>query len=328
ASGPQPTPATSGPQPTPAASGPQPTPATAAPQPQLSPVPSAASPGTDVTRGQWQRLTAAVLLAEGRAAEAFAAYPGGPPEGMLVSQWLEEFLHLAEVAGHRDPAGVLARLETMSDELEMLLDSAGPDQTSPEPRERWQGLIRHLQALVAFAQGELETSISHWRAACEANPKDARLRQHLIRALTWRGNRDWRAGRTEEAVAAWAEARQRGGQDPELLRRLGLGYERLQLWQEANRCWEDYLRQLPEDDAGVAHNAGPSRGAVFLAMAANAARAGRRDEARKLLARAVRHASDRTRLLVWAGLLYISLRNGQKAVSALTRALELAPGDE
>ncbi|HEY8416882.1 MAG TPA: tetratricopeptide repeat protein [Limnochordales bacterium] len=275
-----------------------------------------------LTRWHWQRLTAATLLAEGRTLEAFTAYPGTPPEGPAAFQWMEEFLHLAEAAGSRDPAAVLRRLEAARDAVAALADAAEPAQDSPDPRRRWESLTKHLQALAAAERGELDTAIACWRQASAANSQDARRNQYLIRALTQRGARDWKAGRLDEAIASWAEARQRGGQDPDLLRRLALGYEQLQLWLEANQCWEDYLRLYQDSEPPT------PRGAVLLAMAANAARAGRRDEAQKLLGRAARSITDRPDLLTWAGLLYMMLGNGQKAVAVLTKALELAPGNE
>ena len=281
-----------------------------------------AAPDDELAAWHWQRLRAATLLAQGRPLEAFAEYPSAPVDGAPVTQWLQEFLHLAEAAGSRDPAAVIRRLETAGDSLEMLLGAADLEHDTPDLRGRWHSLIRHLQALAAMGRGDLDAAIACWRHACEAHPQDARRRQHLVRALTERGARDWEAGRVDAAVAAWAEARQRGGQDPNLLRRLALGYEHLQLWSEANQCWEDYLRALPDGEPEV------PRGAVLVAMAYNAARAGRPDEAEKLLGRAGRAIADRPDLLTWAGLLYIALGNGQKAAAALTRVLELNPGDE
>jgi len=284
-------------------------------------------PDDDAADGQWQRLKAVTLLAEGQVVEAFAAYPSSPPDGLPVSAWLQELLHLAAAAGSRDPMAVLRRLADQRHSIEMLLGAGDPDGDRGDLHQRWRSLLHHLQATAAASRGDLETAIAGWRQALEANPQDARCRQHLIHALAERGNRDWQAGRIENAVAAWVEACQRGGQDPGLFRRLALGYERLELWHEANQCWEDYLRICPDGEPTV------PKGAVLMAMAANAVRAGHRDDAQKLLARAVRALDERpdlarADLFTWAGLLYITLGNGQRAVAALTKALELAPGDE
>ena len=298
-----------------------------------------ASTGDGPADWHWRRLKAAALLAEEQAAEALAAYPAAPGEGVPASQWAHEFLHLAEAASRRDPAAVLRRLEAAQDAVEMLFaaDQTGHGGPEPggagggdtpgargggDPRQRWHSLTSHLQALAAEARGELDAALTWWRRACEADPQDDRRRLHLVAALVRQGAGLWRAGRVDDAVAAWAEARQRGGQDPNLLRGLALGYERLERWLEANQCWEDYLRLQPEGDAAT------PRGAVLLAMAANAARAGRRDDAHTLLGRAARAVADSPDLLTYAGLLYVTLGSGQRAVAALTRVLELKPGDE
>lgn len=282
----------------------------------------AAAPLDEPAASQWQRLRAAALLADGQALEAFNVYPGSPPEGMTVAEWVQELLHLAAAAGSREPAAVLRRLEAAGDTLAMLLGTGDGDGDRNDPRGRWRALVLHLQALAAAARGDADAAIACWRQACTANPQDARARRRLVEALIEQGGRAWQAGRVEEAIAAWAEARQRGGQNPALLKGLAAGYERLGRWLEANECWEEYLRLEPEGEPS------PARGAVLVAMASNAAKAGRREEAQKLLGRASRAIHDSPGLLVRAGLLYITLGSGQRAAAALTRALELAPGDE
>ncbi|OUN01095.1 MAG: hypothetical protein BAA04_13515 [Firmicutes bacterium ZCTH02-B6] len=281
----------------------------------------------DVSGGHLHRLRAVTLLAEGQVLEAFAAYPLSPPDGLPVSAWLQELLHLATAAGSRDPMAVLRRLGDQRHSIEMLLGAGDPDGEREDLRGRWRSLLHHLQATAAASRGDLDAAIAGWRQACEADPQDASSRQHLIYALVEKGNRDWRAGRIDNAVAAWAEARRRGGHDSGLLLRLALGYERIELWHEANQCWEEYLRLCPDGEPVA------PRAAVLLAMAANAVRAGRRDDAQKLLARATRALEDRPDLAraepyTWAGLLHLAVGNAQRAVLILTRALELAPGDE
>ncbi|MBO8140856.1 MAG: tetratricopeptide repeat protein [Firmicutes bacterium] len=285
----------------------------------LAGAPSA--PRDELTEWHWQRMEAALRLSEGRVLDAFDAYPAFLPDGAPAAGWCRELVHLAEAAGAEAPAAVLRKVQSVKDSVEMLLGNAPPGEDQRNVK-RLASLTGHLRALDAWERGDEDAAIVLWRVACETDPNDARYRQHLVRALIGRGRRAWAAGRMEEAVSAWEEANRLGGANPPLMHHMALAYERLNRWDEANRCWEEYLRMRPDGEGT------PARPAVLLAMASNAIKAGDRDGADKLLAQWPKSAASNPELLLRYGLLQVHLGNGPKAVTALARVLKSDPEND
>lgn len=323
----------------------------------------AVEPGDPEAAGHWARLRSVLLLEDGQPLAALEAYPKAPPQDLPTEAWWAEFIHLAQVAGSGAPAPTLQLLEGLQDGLEMLLADGKPGGTPPGGREQLLSLMGKLaaaqgdtakaeaywnrlpaeaaarhgvhkdllkitgaKAYAAFQQGDLDTAISLWQEACQGDPAEARYQENLRHALSAKGWREWEAGRIEEAVTAWREALGHGTPAPGLLRQLALGCEQLQRWEEANQHWQAYLH-ASQGGAGSPAAGQPPReqGAVLLAMAANALRAGRNEEGEKHLARGLERVAQEPALLTRAALLYLSAGNREQALAALAKALEADP---
>lgn len=318
---------------------------------------------TPSTEWRYRRLRAILLLDEGRAVEALDAYPANPPEEIHVGEWWREFRYIARVAGAEAPGSVLQRLEARRHELEMLFGAQrGAPEQAHECHFLW-AIMGHLagaagdaqkankyramvprssdayrivlrtslrltdeEARHKFRQGEPDAAIELWRQALEDDPDNSLHRQWLVHALARRATELWDAGDVEGAVSAWSEARRYDVSATPLLQNLAIAYERLEKWTEANKCWEAYLQSLgePGDDADPKRSQ-RDRGAMAIAMAQNACRAGLRQDARRLLDTARPLIADDPELLVRAALLYASIGDGDKSLEACMASLALKP---
>nr|MBO2471275.1 hypothetical protein [Bacillota bacterium] len=309
------------------------------------------------------RLRAMLLFQEGRAVEAWEAYPAVPPDDIPVARWWREYSLLAEAAGDQAPATVLQRLEQRRHELEMLLGGGERgSQPSAELHHLWAllgrlaaaagdaGKAEEFRRLVprsaasyylvrdawlrlidesarrALEQGDVRTAVELLKEAVE-EADDAPRRRLLVHALCRLAVEQWDQGDIEGAVATWSEARRFDASAHQVLHNLALGFERLGRWEDANKCRDLYL-QATRGPKAPERARDVHKGAWLTAMAENAWRAGQLLEARRLLDSAQDHIAKDVHLLTRSGLIYAAVGDGDRALRAAMAALALQPGFE
>ncbi len=107
------------------------------------------------------------------------------------------------------------------------------------------GLLYHRLAEQAAAEGRWSEAASLTESALDLRPDDRSLKKLHLAALQHSGYAEAQAGRWDQALACWQEAREQGENSRALIQNLALAYEKTEQYREAAELWRQVVRRRP-----------------------------------------------------------------------------------